>query len=380
MPSVFQNLETSSAATEVAVESIDAKTPALVSGATPVSLPAAQVTTLTPPTTVTVQDGGGSLTVDATALPLPTGAATETTLASIDGKTPTLNGIRPVAIRRDADTIAATDGNPTPLQLNSVGRLKVAAMPGDYTAITGDIVAVAGIVSADVGKASNVVMYCTGTFAGVNCTFEASIDGGTTWFGIQAVRTNANTVELTTGVLGAAPAYAWELSVNAFTHVRVRCTARTSGTQTWRIQPGAYATEPIPAIQTHPVTGSGTFTVAGTVTANDATPTTTRTVTAATTNTAAVKASAGTLYALSVFNSSASPIFVKLYNLAAAPVLSSAIPTLVIPVPAGAMVVHQFGPLGERFATGIAIAVTGAVANTDTTAVAAGINVNTTFI
>lgn len=33
--------------------------------------------------TVTVQDGGGSLTVDAASLPLPTGAATETTLAGI---------------------------------------------------------------------------------------------------------------------------------------------------------------------------------------------------------------------------------------------------------------------------------------------------------
>jgi hypothetical protein len=33
-----------------------------------------------------VADGGGSITVDATSLPLPTGAATETTLASIDSK------------------------------------------------------------------------------------------------------------------------------------------------------------------------------------------------------------------------------------------------------------------------------------------------------
>ena len=35
---------------------------------------------------VNIQDGGNSITVDATSLPLPTGAATEATLASIDSK------------------------------------------------------------------------------------------------------------------------------------------------------------------------------------------------------------------------------------------------------------------------------------------------------
>jgi hypothetical protein len=327
MPSVFQDLETSNAAIEVATESIDTKTPALISG------------------------------------------------------------VAPVAVRRDTEDGLAADGSPSPLYTNSVGRLKVSAMPGMYDAIVGNITTtqptvltpvVGGTVSAEVTRASNVMMYCTGTFSTVNCTFEGSIDGGVTWFTVQAVRTSANTVETTTGNLSAAPAYAWELSVNALTNVRVRCTARTSGTQVWRILPGAYATEPIPAVQTHAVTGSGTFTVSGTTTPT--TPTTTRTVTAASTNTAAVKASAGTMYMLSVWNPSASTIYVKYYNQTTAPTLASAVPTIVIPVLAGEYKMHQFGPMGERYATGIAIAVTGGVANTDTTAVAAGINVNTTFI
>ena len=38
-----------------------------------------------------VADGGGSLTIDATSLPLPTGAATETTLAALNTKTPSLD-------------------------------------------------------------------------------------------------------------------------------------------------------------------------------------------------------------------------------------------------------------------------------------------------
>jgi hypothetical protein len=116
------------------------------------------------------------------------------------------------------------------------------------------------------------MLYCTGTFAGINCTFEGSLNStnGTNgnWFAVQAIRSNANTIELTTGVLGAAPAYAWELSVNALKYFRVRCTARVSGTQAWTFIPGTYATEPIPGAQvsgTQPVSGS--VTVSGTVTA-----------------------------------------------------------------------------------------------------------------
>lgn len=101
----------------------------------------------------------------------------------------------------------------------------------------------------------------------MNCTFEGSIEptGDTNWFGIQAVRSNANTIELTTGNLSAQPAYSWELSVNALSRVRVRCTARTSGTQAWRFKLGTYATEPIPAAQvsaTQPISGSVTATLA----------------------------------------------------------------------------------------------------------------------
>lgn len=170
-------------------------------------------------------------------------------------------GIPILGVRQDSDiSPVSTDGDYHQLLFNNVGRLKVASMPGDYSATTGNITANGQSVTCDVGKASNVMLYCTGTFSTINCTFEGSIDGGTTWFGVQAVRTNANTVETTTGNLSAAPAYAWEMSVNALTNVRVRSTAFTSGTQSWRILPGAYATEPIPAIQSHAVTLSANAT------------------------------------------------------------------------------------------------------------------------
>jgi hypothetical protein len=184
-------------------------------------------------------------------------------------------GIPFFGIRSNTDVPTANDGDYTLIKLDEEGRIKVASKPASYPDATGDITAVqatigtpvaGGTVIADVSRASNVMMFCTGTFVGVNVTFEGSLEAsGENWFGVQAVRSNANTIETTTGVLGAAPAYAWELSVNALARVRVRCTARTSGTQSWRIKLGTYATEPIPAAQvtaTQPV--SGTVTVSST--------------------------------------------------------------------------------------------------------------------
>ena len=167
-------------------------------------------------------------------------------------------------IRQDAGgpPSGVADGDVHPLIFNEEGRLKVSAQPAIYTATTGNITANGQTVSVDVSRASNLmIQMTTASLSNHNVTFEGSLDGGSTWIATQAVRTNANTVELATGNLSATPAYGWEASVNAFTNFRVRATSHASGTATWRLLPGAYATEPIPAIQTHPVTGSGNFAV-----------------------------------------------------------------------------------------------------------------------
>jgi hypothetical protein len=176
-----------------------------------------------------------------------------------------------LAIRSDSDAPTADNGDYTILKMDEEGRLKVSSKPSSYPDITGTISAVqatintpvvGGTVAGDVSRASNVMAFCTGTFAGVNVTFEGSLEaaGDTNWFGLQAVRSNANTIETATGALSAQPVYGWELSVNALKRVRVRCTALTSGTQTWRLVQGTYATEPIPAAQvtaTQPVSVTG---------------------------------------------------------------------------------------------------------------------------
>ena len=226
--------------------------------------------------------------VSASSLPLPAGASTEATLAAVQALLSTLTGTvqshngvfvdgSPGQVmlgkRRDSDSTSVADGDLNTFNMDEEGRLKVSSKPASYPDITGDITAVqaaigtpvaGGTVAGDVSRASNIMVFCTGTFAGVNCTFEGSMEatGDANWFAVQAIRSNANTIELTTGVLAAQPAYAWELSVNALRRFRVRCTARTSGTQSWRFVQGTYATEPIPGAQI-----SGTQPVSGTVTA-----------------------------------------------------------------------------------------------------------------
>lgn len=190
-------------------------------------------------------------------------SATETTLAAIlaaykaeDTAAVTGDkGIPVLAMRQLADTTSTdADGDYTLFKIDEEGRVKVATKPASFALVTGSITANAQTVFCDVTRASNVQIHMVATsLVGHNVTFEGSIDStnGTdgTWFAIQLVRSNANTIELTTGVLAATPAYAWEGSVNGLSFIRVRATAHTSGTALWKFQRGSYATEPIPAAQ-----------------------------------------------------------------------------------------------------------------------------------
>ena len=266
--------------------------------------------------------------------------------------------------------------------VDSEGRLKVSSKPANYPDITGNITAIqasintpvaGGTVEGDVSRASNVMAFCTGTFSGVNVTFEGSLatSGDNNWFGLQAVRSNANIVETATGTLSAQTAYGWELSVNALKRIRVRATARVSGTQSWRFVQGTYATEPIPASQA---------TANQPVTSTLLTPTAASVATTASTNAAVVKATAGTLFNVSASNPTATPAFVKLYNKSTAPTVGTDVPLITIPVAANSAVSFDLGSLGARFGSGIGRAVTGAIAATDTTNAVAGVQVLISYV
>lgn len=96
-----------------------------------------------------------------------------------------------------------------------------------------------------------------------------------------------------------------------------------------------------------------------------------RVISAATTNATSVKASAGQVYGWVLCNNAASAKFVKLYNKASAPTVGTDIPVMTIAVPANQTVLIELKN-GIKFATGIALAITGAYADADTTATAAG--------
>lgn len=302
------------------------------------------------------------------------------------------SGVLMLGVRQAADTTSTdADGDRTAFKFDEEGRAKVASKPASYPDITGNITAVqatigtpvaGGTVEGDVSRSSNIVAFCTGTFSGVNCAFEASLEltGDTNWFSVQAARTNANTPETTTGALSAQPTYAWEASVNAYKRIRVRATARASGAQSWRFVQGTYATEPIPIAQvtaTQPVSGTVTATVtAGTV--NPVVPATPYFLnSAATTNGALIITGTSGLQSFYATNTGAAAAYVKLYNKATAPTVGTDTPEMIIVVPAAAAGVPGVATLpigfsGFRFALGLGIAVTGGAADADTTAVAAG--------
>lgn len=339
--------------------------------------------------------------VSAAALPLPAGAATETTLAAVQALTAALAaavgnhnapfvdgapGYVILAKRRDSDSTTVADGDLNTLNMDEEGRLKVASKPASYAATVGNVTSATSTVVVNTERFSNLMIHCAGTFAGVNCTFEGSLNStnGTdgNWFAVQAIRSNANTIETTTGVLAAAPAYAWELSVNALKYFRIRATAWTSGTQVWTLIPGTYATEPIPGAQvsgTQPVSGTVTATVTG-GTVLPVTPTTLFTNSAATTNATLVKNAAGTLWSIAVSNTNAAARFLKLFNLTTAPTVGTSVPVFTVAIPSGGTVLVNGGSNGIRFGTGISLSITGAAGDLDTTAIGAGdVKVATTY-
>jgi hypothetical protein len=93
---------------------------------------------------------------------------------------------------------------------------------------------------------------------------------------------------------------------------------------------------------------------------------------AASTNGALIVTSTQAVSAFFASNIGATPAYVKLYNKATAPVVGTDVPEMVITVPATGQIDVTPGFGGFRFPLGIGIAITGAAADSDTTAVAAG--------
>lgn len=98
--------------------------------------------------------------------------------------------------------------------------------------------------------------------------------------------------------------------------------------------------------------------------------TTAKVLAAATTNATSVKASAGRVLGWALCNTTAAVKVVRLYNLSTAPTVGTSVPVYNIVIPANGYVDATF-PAGISHSTGIAYAITNAIADLDATAVAA---------
>lgn len=99
-------------------------------------------------------------------------------------------------------------------------------------------------------------------------------------------------------------------------------------------------------------------------------PTLRKIASAATTNATSVKAAAGSVVGVYLTNTTAAFKYFRLFNKASAPTMGTDSPALIVGIPANTTICHQF-PSGLYLSTGIAFAITGAVADLDATATAA---------
>src|SRR6516165_8566062 len=227
-----------------------------------------------------------------------------------------------------------TTAQTNPLSLTTTGLLRVdgsgATQPISGSITVSGTTTVSGTVTANQGgapwtmKPDGTAWTQTGTSANVNVTNASIPVTGTFW---QATQPVSGTVAAT-----------------------------QSGT--WTVQPGNTAnTTPWLVMKALTAASNGL--------------TSTRVVAAATTNATSLKASAGNIAAIDLFNVAAYAVFLKLYNKASAPTVGTDTPVWTIPIPASGGFSIDFSQ-GEYFSTGIAFAITKLQADSDTTVLVAG--------
>ncbi|MFZ5789772.1 MAG: hypothetical protein ACOY3L_03640 [Pseudomonadota bacterium] len=237
-----------------------------------------------------VDGSGATQPVSAAALPLPTGAATEATLAAIDTK---LAGTLSAAI---AGAVEVTNDAGNPLPVSGTVTANAGAGPWPVT----------GTVTVEDGGGSLTV---DGAVTVSDGGGSVTVDGTVAVSALPALAAGANLVG--------------------------------------RVSP-------------EPQTANG-LSIA-------------RVLSAASTNATSVKAGAGQVYAIYAHNTNAAVRHLKLYDKAAAPTVGTDTPVLTLPIPGnlqGAGFVLDTGGMGIAFASGIALALTTGVADSDTGAVAA---------
>lgn len=320
-------------------------------------------------TVAATQSGTWNITNVSGTVSLPTGASTaanqstgNTSLASIDTKTPALGqavkaSSSPVTIASDQGAIGSviyTDTSPNAVNITAADAVSATATGFNSQAfVTGNPTA-NSTASFAVSGMNTVRAQVTGTWVGTLVS-EISLDAGTTWTmaGLHQNGTVFSASTFTANIEGA-------VNLAGATNFRIRCTAYTSGTAVVKIvESPAIGTMYVINPQSEIPRTTGGLSVS-------------TILSAATTNLTAAKGSAGQVYHISATNINAAVRYLKFYNSTSATVGTTAIVyRMAIPGnTAGSGFTTTF-PYGFAFSTGISYALTTGAADNDTGAVAA---------
>lgn len=117
--------------------------------------------------------------------------------------------------------------------------VNLAASAGDTAAVTGVLTGNGISVTAACINSGNATITITGgTYTNLPIIFEASADGGTTYFTVDATQADGTGVN-TAMTIPVQTTRAWNVYLSGYTHVRVRQTA-AAGTQTVNPTVGIY--------------------------------------------------------------------------------------------------------------------------------------------
>jgi hypothetical protein len=234
--------------TTVSGAAIDPRQIRALTSADVVSLPTAQVTTLTPPTAAAIGTAvASSLTVGSLNVAITAGNTQYS--PGISGGPFTGNlmlgliGTATAALSLDSNSnleindntrdISQATQNITAADIVSVST----AWYNNEAAITGTPTALSTASFAINGDAECRIQM-TGTLVGT-VQIEYSVDGGTTWFSL-ALNVGGKSINTVTGASSPLTNFVGTCNVSSVTNVRVRCTTFTSGTGTVLVRTGNF--------------------------------------------------------------------------------------------------------------------------------------------
>lgn len=252
--------------------------------------------------------------------------------------------------------IGGSDGtNIRTIKTDSSGNV---AMTGAFTEVSFTTTTVQAVASTDVSnyKWAGIHIVNQGTNSVV--AFQGSNDN-TNWVPVNFAQSNAAGSNNATSSTGSAGIIYW--GPISYRYFRLNITGISGGTTSGVIE---FYTQAAGSLNTLQNVSLATTTGGG--------DTVVKVISAATTNATSVKASGGQVYSVSAFNTNASsPRYLKMYNKLSAPTVGTDTPVAVYLIPAGGSPLVIESTNGHAYNVGIAFAITGGMADTDTTAIAA---------